>query len=525
MTLQMNISDFFSRYGKYYGSKPAVVFGDKKVSFAEVTERVNRLANGLLNLGVKPNNTVALLSDNSPEFIEIFFARHELGAVELTLNTRLTPNEWARQIDECQATTLFVGKDQIEKINLVKSDLKGVKNLVAISGTSPDMIDYEKLISLSRSDQPNIDIEISEYKLCRIVYTGGTTGVPKGVMLSRSADMAQMRNMLVNLVSDLTPQDIFLGLQPMYHAVRPFFFPCWMRGVTHVVVPDFYPKTVFDTIEKEKVTVIKTVPTVLVRLISDPEVRKRDLRSLRTIIYGGSPMPVEKLKEAISIFGQVFVQNYGQSESAMTVCFLSKNDHVVQGDPQRVARLASVGRPYSWVEMRLVGDDGKEAVPGGYGELVVRGDHNMMGYLNKPEETNKTLRNGWVHTRDIGRMDEEGYVFLVDRKGDMMISGGENVYPGEVEQVLYQHSSVMEACAFGVPDEKWGESVTAAVVLKIGKNVTEEDLINFCKQRLASYKCPKNILFYDNLPKSAMGKILRRELRAPYWGAQERSIH
>jgi acyl-CoA synthetase (AMP-forming)/AMP-acid ligase II len=521
----MNISEFFNRYGKYYGSKPAVVFRDKKLSFAEVTERVNRLANGLLNLGVKPDDKVALLSDNSPEFIEIFFARYELGVVELTLNTRLTPNEWAQQINECQVTTIFVGKDQIEKLNLVKSELIGVRHFIAISGTPPDMIDYETLISSSSSDQPSIDIEVGEGKLGRIVYTGGTTGVPKGVMLSRNADMAQMRNMLVDPVSDLTPEDTFLGLQPMYHAVRPFFFPCWMRGVRHVIVPDFHPETAFHAIENEKVTVIKTVPTVLVRLISDPGVRKRDLRCLRTIIYGGSPMPVERLKEAISIFGPVLVQNYGQSESAMTVCFLSKKDHVVQGDPKRVARLASVGRPYSWVEIRLVGDDGKEVVPGGYGELVVRGDHNMMGYLNKPEETNKTLRNGWVHTRDIGRMDEDGYVFLVDRKGDMIISGGENVYPGEVEQVLYQHPAVMEACVFGIPDEKWGESVTAAIAVKPGLEVTESELIAFCKERLAKYKSPQKIAFYNSLPKSAMGKILRKELRAPFWKEQERGIH
>ena len=521
----MDIANFISRYGSYYGDKTAVVFGDKRISFSEMSKRVNQLANALVNLGVESDDKVALLANNCSQFMEVFFARYELGVTEVTLNTKLSPDEWARQLNEAEVNTLFVGEDLIEKVSSIRSRLKRIKHFIALSGTPPGMTDYEALILSGSPSPPRVDVDVGQNKLQRILYTGGTTGVPKGIMLSRAADLAQLRNVLVDLVPDLNSNDVFLGLQPMYHAVRPFFFPCWMRGVRHVIVPDFHPETAFHAIENEKVTVIKTVPTVLVRLISDPGVRKRDLRSLRTIIYGGSPMPVERLKEAISIFGLVLVQNYGQSESAMTVCFLSKKDHVVQGDPKRVARLASVGRPYSWVEIRLVGDDGKEVVPGGYGELVVRGDHNMMGYLNKPEETNKTLRNGWVHTRDIGRMDEDGYVFLVDRKGDMIISGGENVYPGEVEQVLYQYPAVMEACVFGIPDEKWGESVTAAIAVKPGLEVTESELIAFCKERLAKYKSPQKIAFYNSLPKSAMGKILRKELRAPFWKEQERGIH
>lgn len=521
----MNIANFFSRYGKYYGDKTAVVFGDRRISFAEIVERVNRLANGLLDLGVKSDDKVALVANNCPQFIEVFFARYELGVTEVTLNTRLSPDDWVRQIDETEVNTVFVGKEQVGKLSSIRSKLKGVKNFIAILGTPSDMIDYETLISSSSPSQPNIDVDVSQDKLHRILYTGGTTGVPKGIMLSRGADLAQMKNILMDLVPDLNGNDVFLGLQPFYHAVRPFFFPCWIKGVSHVILQDFHPEIVFDTIEKEKVTVIKTVPTVLVRLISHREVRKRDLRSVRTIIYGASPMPVEKLKEAINIFGPVFIQNYGQSESAMTVCFLGKNDHVLEGKTNKVSRLGSVGRPYSWVEIKLVGDNGEEVAPGELGELVVRGDHNMMGYLNRPEETNKTLADGWIHTRDIGRMDEDGYVFLVDRKSDMIISGGENIYPGEVEQILYQHPAVMEACVFAIPDEEWGESVTGAVVLKPGMKPTEEELIGLCKQCLAGYKVPKRIAFYDSLPKNDVGKILRRELRAPYWKGCERAIH
>jgi acyl-CoA synthetase (AMP-forming)/AMP-acid ligase II len=521
----MNIADFISRYGSHYGDKTAVVFGDKRISFGEMTKRVNQLANALLNLGVQSDDKVALLANNCPQFIEVFFARYELGVTEVTLNTKLNPTEWVRQLNEAEVNTLFVGEDLIEKVSPIRASLRRIKHFIALSGVSSDMADYEALILSSSPSPPRVDVDVGQNKLQRILYTGGTTGVPKGIMLSRAADLAQLRNVLVDLVPDLNSNDVFLGLQPFYHAVRPFFFPCWMRGAKQVIISDFHPEAAFNAIENEKVSVIKTVPTVLVRLISDPGVRDRGLGSVRTLIYGGSPMPVEKLKEGIDIFGPIFVQNYGQSESAMTVCFLSKSDHVIQGESKSVARLASVGRPYSWVEVKLVDEKGEEVPPGEPGELIVRGDHNMMGYQNNPEETHKTLKNGWVHTRDIARIDEEGYVFLVDRKGDMIISGGENVYPGEVEQVLYEHPAVMEACVFGIPDERWGESVTAAVAPKPGMKVTENELIAHCKQRLARYKSPQKIVFFDSLPKSAMGKILRRELRAPYWKGRERAIH
>ncbi len=521
----MNVANFFTRYGMYYCDKTAIVFGDKKLSFAAVVERVNRLANGLLDLGVKSGDGVALIANNCSQFLEIFFARYILGALELSVNTRLSPIEWARQINEVKAKTVFIDEQLLEPFFSICSELKGVKNCIAISGSAPNMIDYEKLISCSSSKEPCIDVEISKHKLRRIMHTGGTTGVPRGVMLSTEADMAQIRNILIDLVPDLTSEDVFLGLQPMYHAVRAFFFPCWLRGVTQVVVPNFRPEVAFDAIEREKITVIKTVPTMLIRLISSPDIGKRDLKSVRTIIYGGSPMPVEKLKDAIRIFGSVFIQNYGQSESAMTICLLRKEDHVLEGDPNKMARLASVGRPYSWVEVKIVDEDGKEVPRGKTGELIVRGDHNMTGYLGLPEETKKFLRDGWVYTRDVAKMDNEGYIFLVGRTLDMIITGGENVYPGEVEQVLYEHPAVMEACVFGIPDEQWGESVTAAVVLKVGKSATEEELIEFCKHRLARYKSPRTVTLHDSLPKSGMGKILRRELQAPYWKGREKEVH
>jgi acyl-CoA synthetase (AMP-forming)/AMP-acid ligase II len=394
---------------------------------------------------------------------------------------------------------------------------------VSISGPIPDAAGYEDLLSSGAPKKPDVDVDVGARRLGRVVYTGGTTGSPKGVMLSRGADLAQVRNVLVDLAPDLDARSVFLGLQPMYHAVRPFFFPCWMRGATHVVVPDFQSEAALRAIESNRVTHVKTVPTVLIRLLADPTLRTRDLSSLRTIFYGGSPMPVEKLREAIAAFGPIFVQNYGQTESAMTVCLLRKEDHQLSGP--MAERLGSIGRPYSWVEVKLVDERGGEVAPGAAGELVVRGDHNMMGYLNRPAETAESLKDGWVHTRDIGTVDHDGYIYLLDRKTDMIISGGENVYPGEVEQVIYRHPAIFEVCVFGIPDAQWGEAVTAAVTLKPGMAVSESELVEFSKKHLARYKCPKRVVFHDSLPKGGTGKILRRELRAPWWEGHERAIH
>jgi acyl-CoA synthetase (AMP-forming)/AMP-acid ligase II len=292
-----------------------------------------------------------------------------------------------------------------------------------------------------------------------------------------------------------------------------------------VIVPEFNAEVAFDTIEKEKVTVVKTVPTVLVRMLAHPDIRKRDLRSVRTIIYGASPMPIEPLRQALQIFGPIFIQNYGQSEAPMTISLLRKEDHILEGEIDKKARLTSAGRPYTLVEVRVVDEHGKDTAVGETGEVIVRGDHVMKEYWQLPQETEETLKDGWLHTRDMARVDRDGYIYLVDRKSEMIISGGLNIYPNEVEQVLYEHPAVLEAAVFGVPDKDWGEAVKAVVALKPGMKATEQELIDFCKSRLASYKKPKTIDFIPSLPKSPEGKVLRRAMREPYWKGHDRRIN
>ncbi len=520
--MRINIGRLISQTAQHYEDRTALVSGDARLSFKETNERIMRLANALVELGVKPDDCVSLISGNCHQFIEIFFARYILGLVELTPSPRVGPKEWAHMLNENNTKAVFVSNDYIDQLLSVRDRLKTVKHIIAISGARNGLLDYDELISKASAAILDIDLDIE--KLGRVMYTGGTTGRPKGIMITRRADLAMFRNVLFDLVPDLTEDDIFLGLQPLYHAARSFFFPCWMRGTCQVIVPRFDPNIIFPVIEREKVTVIKTVPTVLVRMISDPSIHERKFSSIRTFIYGASPMPVERLKEALKIFGPVLVQNYGQAEAAMTICLLKKEDHVLEGDPKEVARLASVGRPYSWVEVKIADDDGNEVPPGEVGEVIVRGEHQMIGYLNMPEETSRALINGWIHTGDIGRKDEKGFIFLLDRKKEMIISGGLNIYPGEVEQVLYQHPAVMEAAVFGVPDEKWGEAVTAAVAFKPGMSASEEELLAFCKESLPGFKKPQRIYIKDSLPKGSAGKISRRELSAPFWAGRERRI-
>jgi len=518
----INVGRLISQISRKHSERTALVFGDIRLSFQQATERIMRLADALLKLGLKQGDCVGLISGNCHQFVEIFFARYILGTVELTPSPRVGPKDWAHMLNESKARAVFVAGAYIDRLLSVRSTLATVDHIIAINGARDGLLDYEDLIGRSTPDMPGVDVEADA--LGRIMYTGGSTGRPKGVMITRRADLAMFRNVLFDLVPDLTENDIFLGLQPLYHAARSFFFPCWMRGTCQVIVPRFDPDVIFPVIEKEKATVIKTVPTILVRMISDPSIHDRNLRSIRTIVYGASPMPVERLKEALKIFGPVLVQNYGQTEAAMTVCLLNKEDHVLEGNPGKTARLASVGRPYSWVEVKIVNDDGSEVSAGEVGELVVRGEHQMMGYLNMPDETGATLRNGWIHTGDIGRKDDDGFIYLLDRKKEVIISGGINIYPGEVEQVLYQHPAVMEAGVFGVPDEKWGEAVTAAVAFKPGTSASEDELLSFCKERLPGYKKPQRIYIRENLPKGSAGKISRRELSEPFWIGRDRRI-
>ena len=516
----MDVKTIIRRFAEDYADKTAIVYGDERLTFRQVNERSARLANGLRELGVRRNDRIGTVLGNCPQYIEAMFAKHKINAVDVILSPRISTDDMEYQINDAEIHTLIVGNEYISQLP-ERSKIPGVKNLIALSKETEGWLDYEKILAGASAAEP--DGEGNNQELGHIVYSSGTTGKPKGIMWQRDSYLLVARNILLDLLPDLNKDDIFLGLQPIYHAVSSFVLPCWMRGVTQVITPSFDGEIVFPLIEKETVSIIKTIPTLINRYIAHPDIKRYSFDRIRSIIYGASPIATDKLKQAIHIFGRVFVQNYGQSEAPLTLCCLRKEEHVVEGKPEEVALLASVGRPYTMVKLKIVDEHGKETGSGQPGEIIVQSDHAMMGYLNRPEETSAKLVDGWIHTGDIGKI-ENGYVYLLDRKGEMIISGGLNIYPNEVEQVIHAHPAVLEACVFGVPDEKWQEAVKAAVVLKAGMTATEDEIIEFCKARLASYKKPQSVDFVDTLPKNAQGKMLRRELRAPYWKQYTRTI-
>ncbi len=499
---------------KYFPNKPAVVYEDKSLTFREVDQRANRLANALAGLGLKPGARVATAMRNCLEYIEITFGLIKGSFPQLQLNPRLTSGEILYQLNDADVEAVIMQKRYAELISPVRDQLKSVKHFICFDGEETGTLDYETLLSKGKTVEPKIELNLDD--LGELRYTSGTTGVPKGIMLPYRSWLAVTRNLLLDQIPDMTSLDRFVALQPLYHGAGWRILAVWVRGATHYIVPRFDPEIAFNLIEKEKITSIKTVPTVLLRLLDAPDIRKRNLKSVHTILYGASPMPVERLKQGLDIFGRVFVQGFGQTEAPVTICVLRKEDHIL-GDPEKEKRLASVGRPYTMVEVRIVDEKGKDVKAGALGEIIVRGDHMMTGFLNNPEATAERIRNGWIYTNDLATFDNEGYIFLTGgRKTDMIKTGGLQVYPVEVEQVLYQHPAIAECAVIGVPDPTWVEAIKACVVVKPGSSVTETELIDFCRERLAGYKKPKTVDFLPELPKNAAGKILHRELRKKY---------
>jgi len=385
------------------------------------------------------------------------------------------------------------------------------------------MLDYEKLISNSSPEFD--DVEVDSDHVAWLFYTSGTTGQPKGAMLTHGVLLAMTMNFYAD-ISPLSPDDAVLHAAPLSHGSGLYALPNTAKAANNVILEtrSFDPKVVCETIQRRKITNMFAAPTMVKMLVSYPDIGKYDLSSLKCLNYGGGPMYVEDLKEAVRKLPNCLVQLYGQAECPMTISYLRKEEHVPEGTADQTERLKSAGIPRTDVVVKVFDKNDSELPPGEIGEIVVRGEEVMPGYWKNPEATRETLRNRWLHTGDIGKMDERGYVYLLDRSKDMVISGGENIYPREIEEVILRHPAIHEVVVIGVPDEIWGEAIKAIVSTKPGMKTSEREIIDFCKQNLASYKKPKSVEFIDELPKNPYGKILKRELREKYWIGQERRI-
>jgi long-chain acyl-CoA synthetase len=517
----MNVTHGLRRALQIKPNGPATVYGPRRRTWREVGERVSRLAAGLVSLGVNPGDRVAVLSLNSDRYFELYLAVAWAGAVIVPLNIRWSAIENEDALRDCRASVIAVDKTFVATGAALANAIAGLRMVHTDDGEAPaGMMSYEVLIEQSG---PMPDAMRTGADLAGIFYTGGTTGRSKGVMLSHHNLMA---NALCALADGFFARTTtYLYAVPMFHiAGCGPMYTLLLSGGSHVIIQAFTPEGVMAAIQGEHVTDMLLVPTMIQILVDHPALGRYDLSSLKLVLYGGSPRSEALLDRATAAFPNVqFAQGYGMTELSPAATTLHWNEHV--GEGRAKGRHRSAGRAAIGCEVRIVDAEDKPLAFGEVGEIVVRGDNIMMGYWERPEETARAVIGGWMHTGDAGRMDEDGFVYVVDRLKDMIISGGENVYSIEVESALAQHSAVAQCAVIGIPSERWGEQVHAVVAKKNGAKVSADELIVFCKTLIAGYKCPRSVDFSETpLPLSGVGKILKRELRRPFWEGRERGV-
>jgi long-chain acyl-CoA synthetase len=492
--------------------KEAYVYGSERLTYAEYNRRVNSLVNALIGMGVNKGDSIGILSWNCLDYVIVYGAAMKGGYVLSRFNPRLGAEELDYLINYSEVNAIFVGPELAELTESLRPKLSRVKNFISLEGPYSNMTDLKQLLASSSDEEP--DVQVDEDDGLHIIYTSGTTGVPRGAVYAHRQAWNDTRTYIINL--GIQPDDRHIQVSPIFHIAGDTIYRSILYvGGCNIIMKTFDPAATLQLIQDEKATHISIVPTHLIAMMAVPDAKKYDVSSLKYIWYGGSPMPLEVVRRGLETFGPVLGQGYGQSESGPAICHLPKEDHGVLGTPEE-RRLSSVGQPDVGVQVRIVDEAGNDVETGEMGEIIVRSQHMMLEYWHKPEDTANTIVDGWLHTGDMGYYDENGYVYIVDRKKDMIITGGENVFPREVEEVLYQHPAVHEAAVIGVPDPYWVEKVHAVVCLKKGASATAEELIGLCKKNLAGYKSPKSVEFLEAMPKNAAGKILKRELREKY---------
>lgn len=522
----MNIAEGLAHARKVAGNREAIVCGSTRYSWEEFELRTDALARGLAGQGVQRGDRVAVLMLNCHRYLELYYACARMGAVIVPLNIRLARPEIVFILNDSGSKVLVVDTTFASHAT-GRDTFPSVTDMLYVGEqTTPEgMINYEDVVSKGSHMQESVDQAMEDDDLAGLYYTGGTTGRPKGVMLSHKNIVSNAINVV--MATGYNEKDTYLHAAPMFHlADTGSTFAITMVAARHVFIPMFHPASVLQALQQEQVTVTLLVPTMLTMVLNHPDVDTYDLSSIRRLTYGASPMPLELLKQGLAKWGQIFGQGYGLTEAAPFLTGLDTWDHLPDGTPRQVRRLSSVGREALGVEVRVVNSDGDDIQPGEIGEIIARGPNIMQGYWHLPEATAAAIADGWLHTGDLATIDEENYIYIVDRAKDMIISGGENIYSIEVENALYTHPAVLEVAVIGIPSEQWGESVHAVVVLKPGMQTTREALIEHTRLQIAGYKVPRSLEFFpDPLPKSGAGKILKRELREKHWTGQSRNVH
>lgn len=524
----MNLGMYLARSASFWPDRPAVLFRDGALSYRDLELRSNRLAHALLALGLKRGDRVAVVSPNRPEIVELECALYKIGLVKVALNSRLAQNELDDALDNAQPMACLAGPEHRAMVEQATAKLDSVKHLIAFAPAPEDgpgvvWLNYERLLATESDAHIHVDMQPEE--LAVLHYTSGSTGKLKAAMQTVGNRMASLRKVIMGRMR-AEDGDVLALSGPITHASGMFIQPMLFQGATILLLERFHPAEVLEAIEKHKVTICFLVPAMIYALLAEPSIRTRKLSSLRLVSYGAAPMSPARIREAWAALGPVLAQGYGAGETTGGVVGLSIADHARGISGERPELLSACGRAFCESDVQVLDDNNQPVTGDAIGEICVRGPDVFAGYWRAPEQTAQVLEaDGWLRTGDLARVDHEGYIFIVDRKKEMLVSGGFNIYPSEVESVLSQHPAVYEVCVVGVPDDHWGETVKAVVVLREGIQATADDITGFCKGRLADFKRPRSVDFVPALPKNSNGKMSRKDVREKYWAGRARRVN